>query len=154
MLVGQLSWYGIPRLSPGPRTICQALGHNISFRLVPPSDSLSWNGVVVVTQARPDPIPDMSIVIANVSHSIFFPIATDVSITVDVSDTFAESARILIGGIAGDIIPHFLTRAIQRRLETLFDMDFRRSALPVVSIVRPSAASLRFNSLPSLNLLK
>ena len=55
---------------------------------LPPSDFLSWIGVVVIAQVGPDRISDMSIAIANVSHSICLLIVTDVSITVDVSNTF------------------------------------------------------------------
>jgi hypothetical protein len=44
--------------------------------------------------------------------------------------------------------------ANQRLLDTLFDMSYRGPAQPLGPLVRPSAASLRFNTLPPPDFLK
>ena len=54
------------------------------FETLPPSDFLSWIGVVVIAQVGPCPIRDIAIVNANVSHLICCPMYTDRSIMVDV----------------------------------------------------------------------
>jgi len=60
----------------------------------------------------------------------------------------AESARILMTGIAADLVPSSLTTAQSRMLDSFFGQSYQGSALALGSVVRPSATRLRFETLP------
>lgn len=60
----------------------------------------------------------------------------------------AESARILMTGIAADSVPSNLTTAQSRMLDSFFGQKYQGSALALDSVVRPSATRLRFETLP------